>query len=83
MPASICILASAFKHGVTEEDILHALKYGRVRQSGEDDYGTRFEVVGPDRSANFLGIVLTETPDGTRRIYHAQRLPPSWRPQVY
>ena len=77
------ILASAFKHGVAEEDIRHAVKYGRVRRSGEDDRGIKFEIVGPDRSSNFLGIVLTETPNGTRWVYHAQRLSPSWSPKVY
>ena len=56
-------LSSAFKHGVTEPDIHHGIEHSFVvDEVGEDP--SRFLILGPDASGNFLEIVVEDRPDG-------------------
>ena len=51
------IHASARRHGISDEDILHALAHPLVVEDLGDD-PERWLVVGPDRAANLLEIVV-------------------------
>jgi hypothetical protein len=70
------ILASARKHGVEDEDILHAwrhmMRYGIWEYDGE----SRLFVVGPYRHGFLLELVAVPA-DDPDRIIHADRLRPS------
>jgi hypothetical protein len=51
----------ARKHGVADEDILHAIDHAlAIEDIGEDP--DRWLVLGPDRSANMLEVVVLTTP---------------------
>jgi hypothetical protein len=61
------IHASARKHGVADEDTRHAIDHALVIEDiGEDP--DRWLVLGPDRAANMLEVVMLTTVEA-----------PSWR----
>ncbi|MGL5867382.1 MAG: hypothetical protein ACRCYX_16180 [Dermatophilaceae bacterium] len=68
---------SAFRHGISEADILHAytnaIRLVEIEQYGED----RLIVIGPDRAGNWLELVAMPTKE-TDRIIHADRLRPKF-----
>lgn len=69
---------SARRHGITDEDILHAIEHSVVVEDlGEDP--DRWLVIGPDHAANLLEIVLLITSDGDELIIHAMPLRPAYR----
>jgi hypothetical protein len=69
------IHASARKHGVADEDILHAIDHALVIEDiGEDP--DRWLVLGSDRAANMLEVVVLTTVEGTRLAIHAMSMRP-------
>lgn len=64
---------SARHHGVADEDVLHAVEYSLVVDDiGEDP--DRWLVIGPDRAANLLEIIVVITAEGDELIIHAMPL---------
>jgi len=64
---------SAHSHGITDDDILHAIEHSLlVEDLGEDP--DRWLVIGPDRAANLLEIVVLVTAEGDELIIHAMPL---------
>lgn len=69
---------SARRHGIADEDMLHAVEHSMVMDDlGEDP--DRWLIVGPDRSANLLELVVLITTEGDELIIHAMRLRPIYR----
>ena len=61
---------SARKHGVADEDILHAIDHAlAIEDIGEDP--DRWLVLGPDRAINMLEVVVLITSEGTPLAIHA------------
>lgn len=72
------IHSSARRHGITDEDILHAIEHSMVVDDlGEDP--DRWLVIGPDHAANLLEIVVLITSEGDELIIHAMPLRPRYR----
>jgi hypothetical protein len=64
------IRPSARRHGVADKDILHALRQPlHVEELAE----SRWLILGPDRAANILEIIIYVTDQGDERIIHAMR----------
>lgn len=67
------ILGSAYKHGIEEADIRHALRnivrYREIEADGE----LRMLIIGPDRSGGYLEIVAVPSAN-PQRVIHADRL---------
>ncbi len=64
---------SARKHDVADEDIDHAIDHAIViEDAGEDP--DRWLVIGPDRAANLLEVVVMTTVEGTQLAIHAMPL---------
>lgn len=64
---------SARRHGIADEDMLHAIEHSMVVDDlGEDP--DRWLVIGPDRTANLLELVVLVTTAGDELIIHAMRL---------
>ena len=65
------VLLSALRHGIDPEDIQHARVYTAVDESvdeiGEDPL--RYLVLGPDRAANLLELVVLDRPNGPAVIH--------------
>lgn len=69
---------SARRHGIADEDILHAVDHSMVIDDvGEDP--DRWLVIGPDRTANLLEVVVLVTAEGDEMIIHAMPLRPVYR----
>lgn len=73
---------SARKHGVADEDALHAAGRFLAAYPLEDDnqVGPRRELrLGPDRVGNLLEIVVLLLDDGEELVIHAMRMRPKYR----
>lgn len=67
------ILASARRHGIDDEDMLHAYR-NPIRVLGLDDLTM---LIGPDRSAGLLEIGVAEA-EGVEFIVHAMAARPKF-----
>jgi len=67
------IHSSARRHGVDDEDMLHAVANSLAVEDLSED-PDRWLVVGPDRVANLLEIIVLITEQGTEMIIHAMPL---------
>jgi hypothetical protein len=67
------IHSSAGRHGIGDDDILHAVEHSMVVDDlGEDP--DRWLVIGPDRAANLLEVIVLVTAEGDEVIIHAMPL---------
>lgn len=71
------IYRSARKHGIGDEDILHAIEHALA--AGEQDDG-KVLYLGHDRSANLLEVVSVVRHDGSEIVIHAMRMRPKYEP---
>ena len=69
---------SARRHGITDEDMLHAIKHSMVVDDLSED-PDRWLVIGPDRAANILELVVVVTTEGDELIIHAMPLRPIYK----
>jgi hypothetical protein len=61
---------SARKHGVADQDILHAIDHAlAIEDAGEDP--DRWLLIGPDAAGNLLEVVVLITAEGTQIVIHA------------
>ena len=65
------IYESARKHGVSDEDIEHAVSNAIAVADADDD---KVLHLGPDRAGNLLEIVSVLRNDGTELVIHAMRM---------
>jgi hypothetical protein len=72
---------SARRHGVADEDIIHAFNNILAWQELDDD-PYRFLVAGPDRAGNLIELVVLDVPD-TALVIHAMRLRSSTRDELF
>lgn len=69
---------SARNHGVADEDILHAVEHSMVVDDlGEDP--DRWIVIGPNRAAQLLEVIVLVTAEGDELIIHAMPLRATYR----
>lgn len=67
------IHSSARRHGIPDDDILHAIEHAMVVDDiGEDP--DQWLVIGPDRAANLLEAIVIITSEGDELIIHAMPL---------
>ncbi|MGQ0826150.1 MAG: hypothetical protein ACT4OX_14155 [Actinomycetota bacterium] len=64
---------SARRHGITNDDIRHAIEHAMVVDDlGEDP--ERWLVIGPDLAGNLLEVIVLNTAEGDELIIHAMPL---------
>ncbi len=61
---------SALRHGVADEDIHHAFNHALREVELDED---RWLVLGPDRTANIVELIILITDQGDERAVHAMR----------
>jgi hypothetical protein len=72
------IHSAARRHGIADDDMLHAIEHAfAVEDLGEDP--DRWLIIGPDRAANPLELVVLITAEGTEMIIHAMPMRPTYR----
>ena len=64
---------SAFRHNISREDILNALKTNICAEMIEG-LPEKYAVIGFDRAGNQLEIMLNPVDDNTICVFHAMRL---------
>lgn len=67
------IHSAARRHGIADDDILHAIEHSMAVDDLGDD-PDRWLVIGPDRSASLLEVVVLITTEGDELIIHAMPL---------
>jgi uncharacterized DUF497 family protein len=71
------IHASARRHGVEDEDILHAVDHALAFEDvGEDP--DRWLLIGADRAVNLLEVVVMTTREDTSIAIHAMPMRPKY-----
>lgn len=65
------IYGSARKHGITDDDIIHAIAHA-LAIGDQDD--AKVLHLGPDRAGNILEVVSVVRDDGTEIVIHAMRI---------
>jgi hypothetical protein len=69
---------SARKHGVADEDIVHAVDHAlAIEDAGEEP--DRWLLIGPDRAGNLLEVVVLATIEGDQLVIHAMPMRPKYR----
>jgi len=69
---------SARKHGVAEEDILHAINHAlALEHAGEDP--DRWLLIGPDTAGKLLEAVVMVTGEGNELVIHAMAMRDKYR----
>jgi hypothetical protein len=72
------IHSAARRHGIADDDMLHAVEHAlAVEDLGDDP--DRWLVIGPDRAANLLEVVVLVTVEGVEMIIHAMAIRPAYR----
>jgi hypothetical protein len=72
MEVVIQCVPSAFKHGVTEVNIRHAILNWKYDDIFEDDSGKHL-LIGFDSNANLLEIMYNVTGGQNVRVFHAMK----------
>jgi hypothetical protein len=57
------VLASALKHGVVTDDILHCLRFALAVDEVDED-PIRYLILVPDRVGNLLELIVVDRPNG-------------------
>lgn len=71
------IYESARKHGVSDDDILHAIDFAFL--AAEEDDG-KVLYLGPDKSGNLLEVVTVRRDDATEIVIHAMKMRRMYEP---
>lgn len=69
---------SARKHGVADEDIVHAIDHALATEDVGDD-PDRWLVLGPDTAGNLLEVVVMITVEGGQLAIHAMAMRANYR----
>ena len=72
MEVVVKYVPSAFKHGITEANIRHAILNWRYDDIFEDDPGKHL-LMGFDSNANLLEIMYNVIDERTVRVFHAMK----------
>lgn len=70
------IHSSARRHHIADRDIIHAIQHAMAVEDLSED-PDRWLVIGPDRSANLLELVVLVSAEGDELVIHAMPLRPA------
>ncbi len=70
---------SARKHGISDDDIVHAVDHLLVEFGiGDDDPPRRWLVLGPNRAGLMLELIVLVFDDGDEMVIHAMPMRPKY-----
>jgi hypothetical protein len=70
MEPEIVLVPSAFKHGVTREDIIHAYRT-KIRAGLLESYGNKYGFIGFNRAGNPIEVFYNPIGDDVIKVFHA------------
>jgi hypothetical protein len=81
MDVAIEFTGSAFRHGVSEADIRHALKT-KIHAATMQEFPEKYGVIGFDRAGNPIELMYNPIDDEHILIFHAMKLRESFKKQL-
>ena len=70
MKLKIVFVSSAFKHGVTEEDIFHAYMT-IIHEAPLEGYGNKYAFIGFNKAGNPIEVFYNPIDDNSIKVFHA------------
>ena len=70
MDLEIVFVLSAFKHGVSLEDIYHAYE-SRIYDGSLEGYDNKYAFIGFNRAGNPIEVFYNPIGDNTIKVFHA------------
>ena len=77
---SVEIHSSARKHGIPDDDIVHAVEHVLAWVDLDEDSPQRILIIGPDRSGTLLEVVTLTFDNGRDLAIHAMQLRSKYHP---
>ena len=74
-------VSSAFKHGVTREDIIHAYR-NRTSDSLLESYSNKYAFIGYNRAGNPIEVFYNPIGEDAIKVFHAMDCRDSVRAQL-
>jgi hypothetical protein len=81
MDVAVEFTGSAFRHGMSEADIRHALKT-MINDVSMQEFPEKYGVIGFDRAGNPIEIMYNPIDDEHILIFHAMKLRESFKKQL-
>ncbi len=70
---------TARKHGIDDDDILHAIEHALVVARLDDE---RLLHLGPDGAGNMLEVITLAIDEEIELVIHAMKMPPKFRKRL-
>jgi len=70
MEPEIIFVPSAYKHGITQEDIMNAYKT-RIYEGPLEGYENKYAFIGFDRTGNPIEVFYNPIGDDKIKVFHA------------
>ena len=70
MESEIIFVPSAFKHGVTRDDIIHAFRT-RICDVLLEAYGNKYGIIGFNKAGNPIEVFYNPIGDDAIKVFHA------------
>ena len=70
MEPDIVFVSSAFKHGVTREDIIHAYRT-QISAGLMDSCGNKYAFIGFNRAGNLIEVFYNPIEEDAIKVFHA------------
>jgi len=64
---------AAFRHNISKEDILHALK-SKIRAGAIEEFPEKYAVIGLDRAGNPIEVMYNPINDVRINVFHAMKV---------
>ena len=64
---------AAFRHNISKEDILHALK-SKIRAGAIEGFPEKYAVIGLDRAGNPIEVMYNPIDDDSINVFHAMKV---------
>jgi len=81
MEPEIVYVPSAFKHGITKEDIFHAYRT-MILKGSLSGYANKYAFIGFNRAGNPIEVFYNPIGDDTIKVFHAMRCQSSTIAQI-
>ena len=64
---------AAFRHGISKEDILNALKY-KIRAGAIEGFTEKYAIIGLNCAGNPIEVMYNPIDDDSINVFHAMRV---------
>jgi len=73
MGVSVEFNQAAFRHNISKEDILHAIR-NKIRAGAIDGFLEKYVIIGPDRTGNPIEVMYNPIDNDHINVFHAMKV---------